>query len=409
MSNVALRFAAAVLTSVAMAAAPALTQPLPVAASAGGTLYGLGPHVIGAVDPVSGSFTPLANLPGLTSDAPAPSFYGLAADAAGHRLFTDRQLISDFSFTSITYQLITVDTQTGSVTLSGDQAQAVTDMKYDPVSGALFGVTNMCCPFQLVRIDPATGAETHITDLPGVQESPMTINPATGVIFMTSESFVLGQFQPVVNLLTIDESTGAITTSPQMNIGVFMLAYDTSSNTLFGKTFCCPATLASINVSTGAVTRIGGDLGLGEGFAIDSSSHNIYTTSDQLGAFAFNQFVETANDQSGTATLSSGALPSDTFVSNLVFVAPAITPDSIKADVISAFAANHITSAGVEKALLSELGAASAARSRGQCQTASAQYQAFIHTVRAQSGETIAAATANQLVSEAEFLQANCP
>jgi hypothetical protein len=44
-----------------------------------------------------------------------------------------------------------------------------------------------------------------------------------------------------------------------------------------------------------------------------------------------------------------------------------------------------------------------------QCGTAASLYKAFISAVKAQSGKHIAAATASQLVSEAQFLIANCP
>jgi hypothetical protein len=86
-----------------------------------------------------------------------------------------------------------------------------------------------------------------------------------------------------------------------------------------------------------------------------------------------------------------------------------ITPESIKADVRSALASGAITNAGVASSLLAKLNAAETARSRGQCMTAGNDYRAFIAEVNALRGKMVAAATANQLMSEARFLVTNCP
>jgi hypothetical protein len=75
----------------------------------------------------------------------------------------------------------------------------------------------------------------------------------------------------------------------------------------------------------------------------------------------------------------------------------------------SAAASGAIDNAGVATALIAQLDAAAAARANGQCTTAANIYSAFINAVTAQSGTHISAATAAQLVSEAQFLIANCP
>ena len=73
-----------------------------------------------------------------------------------------------------------------------------------------------------------------------------------------------------------------------------------------------------------------------------------------------------------------------------------------------ALASGAIDNAGVATALLSQLNAAAAARAAGHCSTAANIYTAFINAVGA-SGRHIASATATQLVTEAQFLIANCP
>jgi len=86
-----------------------------------------------------------------------------------------------------------------------------------------------------------------------------------------------------------------------------------------------------------------------------------------------------------------------------------MTAESIKSDVRQALASGGITQAGVAESLLAKLNAASAARSRGQCSTASANYRAFLNDVKAQTGKDISAGTANTLSIDAQYLMAHCP
>src|SRR4029077_9245639 len=101
------------VVAAAVAALPVPLQPLPVAASSTGTLFGIDirrPAVV-SIDPGSGATTPVADL-SLPAGQPAPGFLdAMASDPATHRLFLIRDVF-DFSngFPTITYQLITVDT-----------------------------------------------------------------------------------------------------------------------------------------------------------------------------------------------------------------------------------------------------------------------------------------------------------
>jgi hypothetical protein len=385
-------------------------QAVPAAAATNtGTLFGMNGTAIYKIDTTSGALTAFAPLPPPPPTQMLPSFNGLASDPTGHRLFTVRSSAS-LDFSTQFYDLVTIDTQSAVVSVSPDMAQGAPELAYDTSSKALFGVTNFCCPFQLARIDPVTGAQTHIADLPGVQESNMAIAPSKHAIYMLSESFVLGQFQPVVNVIAVDESTGAITTSPALATGAFQVAYDTSTGTLFAKSFCCPSVLLKVDPVTGAETAVSTtDLGFGSGFAMDSAAHNIYMTQDVFNAFGFFQLLQSINDQSGTVSVGSMQFPTGVFLQYLAFEGVAITPDSIKADLNTARASGAIDNAGVATALVAQLNAAAAGRANGQCTTAANIYSAFINAVTAQSGTHVAAATAAQLISEAQFLMANCP
>lgn len=424
MSTAIARRLGVVLAALSVAALPAISQGSPVEAASTGTLFGLGGRSsIITIDPASGASSTFVNLPTVTT-FPGASYNALASDAGGHRLFTVRTVFEQLPnppFFSTTFQLVTVNTKdpTATPSVSPDMTSGITQLVFDPSTLSLFGQTNTftnTSPFQLVRIDPATGAQTHVADIPGVQPLKMAVAPAKHALYFPTESFVLGQFQPVVTLVTVDTTTGSLSQSPPLATGLFGLAYDTSSGVLFGKTFCCPANVVTVDPVTGAETRVAGNLGLGGGIAIDSSSHTIFMTDDQFGAFGFNQFIDSVNDQSGAISVSTGALPTNTFVNELAFEGIATTAESIKQDVRTALASGAIDNAGVASSLLAELDAAGAARSRGQCSTAANIYQAFINEVTAQSRTVasgvrphIAASTAVQLIGEAHFLIANCP
>ena len=410
MAGTASRRAFGFVVAIAIAALPALLQPVPAAAATNtGTLFGMNVTAVYRIDTTTGALTAFAPLPPPPPTQILPSFNGLASDPIGHRLFTVRSSVSS-DFSTQFYDLVTIDTQSAAVSVSPDMPQGAPELAYDTSSKALFGVTNFCCPFQLVRIDPVTGAQTHIADLPGVQESNLAIAPSKHAIYMLSESFVLGQFQPVVNVIAVDESTGAIATSPALATGAFRVAYDTSTGTLFAKSFCCASVLLKVDPVTGAETTVSTtNLGFGSGFAMDSASHNIYMTQDVNDVLGFFQVLQSINDQSGAVSVRSTQFPTGVFLQYLAFEGVAITPDSIRADVRTAVASGAIDNAGIANSLLVKLNAAAAERAAGRCSAAAHHYNAFIHEVNAQSGKHIAASTASQLVSEAQFLIANCP
>jgi hypothetical protein len=282
-------------------------------------------------------------------------------------------------------------------------ATGVTQLVFDPSSQSLFAQTNMY-PFQVVRVDPASGAQTHIADIPGLQPLFMTVAP-NHTIYIPIEDFSV--WPPVDRIATIDTSTGAIS-QQLLATGIFALVYDSSSGALYGKTFCCPARIVKVDPTTGAETTVASNLGLGSGITIDPSSHDIYMTADEYGV-SFVQFIQTVDLATGAISKSSGTLPANQYVGALAFEGVAITPDSIISDVHGAVASGAIDNAGVAISLLAKLNAAKAARAGGDCATAASVYQAFINEVNAQSGQHVAAATAAQLVSEAQFLVANCP
>jgi FIMAH domain-containing protein len=86
-----------------------------------------------------------------------------------------------------------------------------------------------------------------------------------------------------------------------------------------------------------------------------------------------------------------------------------VTADSIKDDVSQFLDADKIRNGGLAKSLLGTLNPAAAARSRGECATASNQYGAFIRELEAQAGNGVDAVAAAIMIADAQYLIANCP
>jgi FIMAH domain-containing protein len=405
-----------IVVAASIAALPALLQPLPVAASSTGTLFGIDirrPAVV-SIDPSTGVSSPVADL-SLAAGQPAPGFMDtMASDPATHRVFLVRNVF-DFSngFPTITNQLITADTTgKGILNVSLGLGHPVTSLAFDTSTGTLLGFTGDCCPNQIVSINPANGALTHIADVIGDSFSFMAFSPSTHSIYVDSESFALPFPNPPTNTLLIVDTTQVdhVTIGPTLSPGVNSLAFDTSLGALFGTTFF-PPHFVRVDTTTGVETPLGTyDFGffLEPGVAIDPATHTFFKVQDVFddpiqGPIAH---IVSINDQTGAGVLGG---TTGTNLAAIVFEPVLITPESIKAEVRAALASGAITNAGIANSLLAKLNAARDARSRGQCATAANIYAAFINELNAQSGKHVAAATASQLISEAKFLIAHCP
>jgi hypothetical protein len=86
-----------------------------------------------------------------------------------------------------------------------------------------------------------------------------------------------------------------------------------------------------------------------------------------------------------------------------------VTADSIEGDVAQFLNSGAIKNSGQANSLLAKLDAAAAARTRGQCSTASNIYQAFISKLQAQSGQGVDATAAAIMIADAQYLIAHCP
>jgi hypothetical protein len=407
------------LIAAPVALVPMLFQPIPAGASATGTLFGimLNTTSVSSIDPASGATTNVADL-----SLPGQLFPGfgisMADDPVAHRLYLLR-IVTDMTLPppdNSTVQLVTVDTaHPGTTPTFTVPIQPLAGLALDTSSGTLFGITaTNCCPntlpVSIVTVNPADGSETTVVpNLPGDSFGLMAVDPATHLLYVTSETF------PATTLLTVDTVHSVLLQSTPLNIGLRGLVFDPSPSpgALFGTSFCCPAHFVKIDPATGSETILGSyDFGmfLEPGLAIDANTHTVFTVQDVFDPLhpelAQQAHIVSINDQTGAGALGGST---GTIVPALAFEPVQITPASVAADVENAFSSGAINNAGVANSLLAKLDAAAAASSRGQCGTAANIYQAFINELNAQSGKHVATATATQLISEAQFLIANCP
>jgi hypothetical protein len=220
--NVSGRRAAMFLAAVAISLAP-LAQPLAAHAAGTGTLFAVfgETHVV-KLDPATGAMTTLADLTDPTLQF-GSALLDLVSDSAHHLLYSE-QVRFNFDPNQSppffeTYQLVTIDTQTGSFTIGPDMPQRL-DLAFDTSTGELFGLPLNCCPFegpfQVFKIDTTTGAETVVATIDGTSQlSSMAVAPGHHTIYVAQAT--PGVFPPAGTLLAIDTVTGVITTGPALD------------------------------------------------------------------------------------------------------------------------------------------------------------------------------------------------
>jgi hypothetical protein len=399
------------LGAISIALLPFTVQPLQAAAStSSGTLFAItGSQALVKVDPSTGGFTQLTDL----NTPKSPQSNALAGDPTTHRLFTVRTTVT-FSPNGpiFTEELLTINGQTGVIVsnpqISGRPPQ---DLVFDTSTGTLYGFTGLA----IVRIDPASASMSTVATISngsGAFIFSLALDSQSHTVYVSREdvSGPVGTNTP--HVLSVNTQTGTFTTGPVLTQPVRQIAID--SGKLFGITDCCSFNFVGINPSTGAtnfIASVGGSI-IQFGMTTDPTSHTIFVdieNQEPPGSSVFKDHIVSINDVTGQSAVSAD-LPDSVVTLGLAFE-PAImvTPESIEADVRSAFASGAITNAGVAISLLLKLDVAEAARSLGHCSTAAKAYAAFIRELSAQSGKTVAPATANQLTSEAQFLITNCP
>jgi hypothetical protein len=416
MSAIASRHGLAFVLAIAVSLLLFTLGPAPAAAASAAGLYSISgsQHLI-RIDPVSGAETSIADLsvPGLPFGFET-MLGNIAADQTNQQLFVDRTIVEFDVDPQVTVEsrFLTITPSTGAVTVGPTIAQQLGSYAFDPTSGNVVGVTE-CCTREIVRVDLASGAETNVASVTGDQFSTETIDPASHMLYVASSSFTT--FPPATQILSVNLLTNVVSSSPVLGTGLVGLAFDTSSQTLFGASFilCCPLdwSLFRVDPSTGAevpITDIPNAQIIGSSLALDTSTHTAYVVNSALDATGGQfTYIVAINDQTGTYT--QGQAVPELFLGTLAFLSTAVTADAVETQIQNALASGGIDNAGVASSLLAEIKAAAAAGGAGNCTTAAKIYSAFINDVSAQSGKHVAAATASELVGEAQVLMASCP
>lgn len=399
------RVAVSLMSAASTALLPVVAQPVTVGASTAGTLFAVvsSGHQVAALDPATGARTVIADF---TAQYPVEfRVTPLVSDAGGHRLFSQRIKFSFDPPAPPSYQLVTIDTQTHASTITPTLEDPLV-LGWDPTSATLLGAT-VSSPTQVFKVDPTTGAETPFATLPGPVASSLAVAPTEHTIYLAITDVTT--LPPTPSLVSVDTVTGAVSPGPALNMGPRSLVYDASTRLLFANTSCCPQRIVSIDPSTGTTTPLVtfDPTAADESLTLDPNSHTLYSIETAYP----NQFVMSISE-GGAFTLSNPIPVEVGYINGLAFEAPAtppITSESIKADVRSAEASGAIDNQGIAKSLLETLDLAGSALAAGDCADAAIQYELFIEEVSAQSGKHIAASVASQLISEAQFLIANCP
>jgi hypothetical protein len=413
-----------------LALVPLLSRPAAATSGPTGTLFAVtqGQELV-KVDPTSGLLTPVTGLfPNCSGNCPLDAqTYELTSDPANHRLYAVRTSSFSFNWPPVfTQELLTIDSQTGAILANPlFTTNAPGELAFDTATHTLFGFTGT----EIVKVDPGTATLTHFATVGtgfGAFVYQMTVSTSAHKIFLSQEDISLPFPTNPTQIFTIDTMSGSVSPGVALDVPVRWVVADGSN--LFGITDLFSLNLVAINTTTGVTSYVAGtgyapgSAYLPTGPTVDPTTHTIYVDVVASNFFSQDRMLS-INDQAGGQPSSDAALFQS--LTSIAFEAPPqITPESIKADVAAALARGGIDNAGVASSLLAKLNAAAGARATttasgarvNGCATAAGIYQAFINEVNAQSGAAssgarghVSAATASQLVSEAQFLIANCP
>jgi hypothetical protein len=393
-------------------------------AAASGTLFATTQAgTVVSVDPASGLRNVVATITAgaLFSDPGSPSLYSTvfcspcADGSAGGQ------------------EVVTVNTLTGEVQAGRVITQQFVAIAFDPNSKAIWGISPDCFPCSspsIVRVDTVTGAETAVTI---ATPNPVFYNFASMVVASATHTlYVTFGFRGGNQLFALNLTTSAVTNIGTLTAPLTNLGYDGTTGQLLGLTANCsfPGVDCSLDPNPQLVRvdpASAGETSLANfpittvffGFAIDSTTGTAYTFESRFSDDTKGDILS-INDRTG-ASIAGATSPND--LGSLAFQLTPVTPQSIAVDVNAAAASGAIDNAGVANSLLAKLRAAADVREKATasgtqtkgCGVAANMYQAFINEIAAQRIESsqarthITATTANQLISEARFLIANCP
>jgi len=379
--------------------------------STAGTLFGItgfNQSVLSRIDPATGVVTDIEDLAGSEQG----QLVSITGDPLAHRLYAVRESVvfTPPSTIEIHNQLLTINSDNGTFSAGAVGGVGTGQIVFDNYSGLLYQLN---FGGRITSIDPLSGKSTLVGTVavgPG-DVVGLAVVPGAHTIYVgqTIENFDTGGFDHAI--VTFDTASGASSASPVSSGRLGFLLYDSSAGLLLTSD---TQNLYSLDPSTGAETVVSNFSNSTQALfffagAIDPSTNTVYLHLNIFDLLNPIDQIITINDQTDSFAPSAGNITTPQLESMYFQPQVTVTPDSLAADVRGSLASGEITKAGVANTLLSALNAAQAARTRGQCKTAANIYQQFINDIAAQTGKSIAIATASRLTREAENLQGSCP
>src|SRR5713226_2177917 len=280
-----------ILVAASVAALPALLQPLPVAASSTGTLFGvtgLDRSTVSSIDLGTGAVTPIAQL-GLPPDFNA-QVTNLTGDAATHRIFALRISViappPPANFTMI-FEILTINSQSHALIGVTPVNAPIGSIQFDSLSNTMYALvpSGFQGPNGVVRVDLSTGGISPLASIgpPGPFVDSMAVAGQTHTIYVNRlDGGLPNPPNPATHIIAIDTlSNTVVSTSPVLDRAIKSISYDTSSNRLFGVTECCPQDLVQIDPSTWTesfVSNVNNNTTQSFNFhqAVDPLSHTVF-------------------------------------------------------------------------------------------------------------------------------------
>jgi hypothetical protein len=307
------------IAAASVAVLPVLFQPLPVAASSTGTLFGVtgvDRSTVSSINLGTGAVKQIAQL-GLPPNFNA-QITNIAGDPATHRIFALRlSVISPNPPANITmiFELITINSQSGAQMAITTVNGGIGDLQFDPSSNTLYALTQGGPQgvSSVVRLDPNTGSVSTVAGLPpsGVSIDSMVVAPQTHTIYVNRQDASFPRPpDPPTRIIAVDTVANAIVgTSPVLTRAIRSISYDSSSNRLFGVTECCPQDLLQIDPSLGTETLVANvNNNTNQSFmfhqAVDPLSHTVFLPFDFFSTFPDETHIFSVNTQTGVSTLS---------------------------------------------------------------------------------------------------------
>jgi hypothetical protein len=412
------RRALGVIVATITAAVPFAAMPATSTADAtSGTLFAItGPSqsTLSRVDPISGVISPIEDLAGVNQG----QLGTMTGDAATHRIFAVRTSVVSTppSQIDLANELLTINSISGSVFVSPTVNVPVGQVGFDPATNTVFGLG----PTGIFKVDPVSGDTTTVATAAKLGFSccgitSMAVVPGGHTIYVNDDAFDTDTGTNTNQIITLDTSSGAVTSSPVVPGSVRIIAFDSGDGGLYGLADCCPRQLVRLDPSSAAESSVAAfssdpNQGMPFAMAVDPSTHTVFTdlqtfidpdtTQDQ---------IVSINDQDGTTSVSSPINNNLVWSQYFEVPAPVITAGTVSAEIQAALASGAVSKAGIATSLLAKLRNAQAAHDRGQCATAANLYKAFVNEVSALGDKGIASATAAKLVSDAQVLSRSCP